>query len=72
MPLPLLQSHLSCTVLIKAEAILAPQKLAEPQSERAGVYGMEDEQSKLTQAHNKVVELGCPFHVVFPNHFHKN
>lgn len=44
--LSVLKSRLSCTVLIKAEAILAPQKLAGPQTERAGVHGMEDEQNK--------------------------
>lgn len=46
-------------VIIKAEAILAPQKLAGPQTERAGVHGMEGEQSKLKQAHNKGVDQGC-------------
>lgn len=71
-PLSVLQSCLSFKVLIEAEAILASQKLAGPQSERAGMYGMEDEQSKLTQAHNKVVDLERPFHILFHNHFHKN
>lgn len=58
-PLSVLQSRLSCMVIIKAEAILAPQKLAAPQTERTGVHGMEDEQSKLKQAHNKGVDQGC-------------
>lgn len=46
-------------MLIRAEAILAPQTLTGPQTERAGVHGMEDEQSKLKQAHNKGVDQGC-------------
>lgn len=70
-PFSVLQSCLSCIVLIKAEAILAPWKLAGPQTGRAGVHGMEDEQSKLKQAHNKVIDLGCPFYFLFHCHFHK-
>lgn len=60
----MLKSHLSCTVLIKAETI---RPLENWQSEeRAGVHDMEDEHSKLIWAHNKLVELGRPLHILYP------
>lgn len=45
----------------------ASQKLAGPQTERAGVHGMEDEESKLTQAHNEVLDQDVLFSSLPPS-----